>query len=78
MSDLPLNRPVSCLLELADIASESMGGTTGGLYCLMLRGAARYAPDWAMAWKSAMEVAQKYTPARIGFRTMVCVIFLYY
>lgn len=68
---LPVNRPQSCLLELAEIASERMGGTSGGIYSLMLRGAARAAPDWPAAWKEALETVKKYSPARKGCRTMM-------
>lgn len=48
-----------------------MGGTSGGIYSLMMRGASRYVPDWPAAWKEALETVKKYSPAREGCRTMV-------
>ncbi|XP_075227967.1 triokinase/FMN cyclase-like isoform X1 [Lycorma delicatula] len=71
LNSLPVNKPQSCFLELAQIASETMGGTSGGIYSLMLRGASRNVPDWTAAWKEALETVKKYSPAREGCRTMM-------
>lgn len=71
LNNLPVHRPTSCFLELAEIASETMGGTSGGIYSLLLRGAARMAPDWVLAFKEAIETVKKYSPAREGCRTLV-------
>lgn len=48
-----------------------MGGTSGGIYSLLLRGAARMAPDWPSAFREAVETVKKYSSARQGWRTMV-------
>ncbi|XP_075228371.1 PTS-dependent dihydroxyacetone kinase 1, dihydroxyacetone-binding subunit DhaK-like isoform X2 [Lycorma delicatula] len=71
LDELPCEKPGECFTKLADIASERMGGTSGSLYSLMLRGAARYVPDWLEAWKNALQTVKKYTPVKVGYRCMM-------
>lgn len=69
-----------CLHQLAKIAAEKMGGTSGAVYGLFLRGIASSlrgasASDWASAWKSGIDCILKYSSARLGDRTLVSPLF---
>lgn len=69
-----------CLHQLAKIAVEKMGGTSGAVYGLFLRGIASSlrgasASDWASAWKSGIDCILKYSSARLGDRTLVSPLF---
>ncbi|RZF41246.1 hypothetical protein LSTR_LSTR010474 [Laodelphax striatellus] len=74
LDTLPFNSPQACLVKVARLASECMGGTSGGLYSIMLRGAAREAPDWPKALQVAIDSLMQYSPARRGDRTYLDVL----
>nr|XP_018911123.1 PREDICTED: triokinase/FMN cyclase-like [Bemisia tabaci] len=76
---LKLESPIMCLHQLAKIAVEKMGGTSGAVYGLFLRGIASSlrgtsASDWASAWKSGIDCILKYSSARLGDRTLLDVL----
>ncbi|XP_022194079.2 triokinase/FMN cyclase [Nilaparvata lugens] len=71
VDNLALRRPVTCFVELANIASQTMGGTSGAIYSLLLRGASRHLLDWDKAWTEAVSTVTKYSTAKIGYRTML-------
>ncbi|RZF48997.1 hypothetical protein LSTR_LSTR016351 [Laodelphax striatellus] len=48
-----------------------MGGTSGAIYSLLLRGASRHLLDWEKAWTEAVNTVTKYSRAKIGYRTML-------
>ncbi|RZF41249.1 hypothetical protein LSTR_LSTR010477 [Laodelphax striatellus] len=70
LDTLAVRRPVTCFVELANIASLTMGGTSGAIYSLLLRGASRHLLDWEKAWTEAVNTVTKYSRAKIGYRTM--------
>ena len=82
---LPLSRPSSLLSELANIAEDKMGGTSGAIYSLMFTTAAaelskinsaeNWLKVWAQAWRAGIGGVMKYSKARLGDKTMV---FLYF
>lgn len=82
MSELPLSHPASLLRELANIAEDRMGGTSGALYSLMFTTAAtemskvftvkNWVDVWAQAWSAGLDGILKYSKAKLGDKTMVC------
>lgn len=74
---LPVAKVGVLLQRLSKMAQQEMGGTSGCVYSLLLLGAARNAQDWVTAWNGAVDMVRKYSPARIGYRTMVFLNFKY-
>jgi len=76
---------VATFAKLADLAEESMGGTSGALYSIFLHGATSWfrqhggkadgktagRQEHVAALQAGLEALQKVTPARIGDRTMM-------
>jgi len=76
---------VTTFAKLADLAEESMGGTSGALYSIFLHGATSWfreqgakadgrtvgKQEYVSALQAALVALQKVTPARIGDRTMM-------
>lgn len=72
---------VNSIVDIADIVEDSMGGTSGGLYCIYLSALASGIREskekqldlkaFAFASKSALDVLYKYTKARKGGRTLI-------
>lgn len=78
---------VTTFAKLADLAEESMGGTSGALYSIFLHGATSWFRERASsgaaegkaagkleyvgALQAALVALQKVTPARVGDRTMM-------
>lgn len=83
LDNLSLSHPVTLLSELANIAEEHMGGTSGALYCLVFTSGMkelalherkkdlRYI--WYCAFLSGLKCLEKYGKAKVGDRTMVCI-----
>ena len=75
---LSLAHPLALLQELADLA-ENMGGSSGGIYSILLTSAASAfqgkasveAEDWVRALRSGLEAVMLYGGASPGDRTMV-------
>ncbi|XP_039287798.1 PTS-dependent dihydroxyacetone kinase 1, dihydroxyacetone-binding subunit DhaK [Nilaparvata lugens] len=76
LNDLPFGWPNPCMLKLSNLASEEMGGMSGGLYSLMLKAAAQEAPDWPRCLQAAVNAVTHYTAAERGDGTMVTSIIL--
>jgi dihydroxyacetone kinase len=67
--------------ELANIAEERMGGTSGAIYSLMFTAAAAalssidntesWLKIWAQVWRAGMNGIMKYSKAEQGDKTMV-------
>ena len=78
LSSLSLAFPLSLLQELAGLA-ENMGGSSGGLYSILLTTAATAfqdkekleSRDWVEALRLGLEAVMKYGGARPGDRTMI-------
>ena len=78
LAGLSLAHPLALLQELASLA-ESMGGSSGGLYSILLTSAASAfqgkdsveAEDWVRALRSGLEAVMLYGGAAPGDRTMV-------
>jgi triose/dihydroxyacetone kinase / FAD-AMP lyase (cyclizing) len=78
---LPLSNAVSGILALASLVEDTMGGTSGALYSIYLsalaQGVARTHESKvtlsviAKAAEFALKALGKYTPARVGDRTLV-------
>lgn len=75
---------VGAFAKLADLAEESMGGTSGALYSIFLHGATSWFREqgdvqgkeagkeqFVQALKAALRALEKATPARVGDRTMM-------
>ncbi|XP_076183011.1 triokinase/FMN cyclase isoform X2 [Ptiloglossa arizonensis] len=79
-----LSHPSSVFSELAYIAEEEMGGTSGALYCLFFTSVATELASadaeedwlhiWARALRSGLNCLLKYGKAKPGYRSMVDVI----
>ncbi|EZA59458.1 triokinase/FMN cyclase [Ooceraea biroi] len=81
LDNLSLSHPVALLSEIANIAEEQMGGTSGALYCLFFTTGAkelalldqkkdlRYI--WYCAFLSGLKCLEKYGKAKAGDRTMI-------
>jgi len=78
MSTLTLGHPLALLQELASLA-ENMGGSSGGIYSILLTSAASAfqnkesieAEDWVKALRSGLDAVMLYGGARPGDRTMI-------
>jgi dihydroxyacetone kinase len=76
-----LSDGVNGIADIADLVEDSMGGTSGGLYCIFLSALAKGVRDTgsstldektiASASKAALESLFNYTKARKGDRTLV-------
>ncbi|XP_011869124.1 PREDICTED: bifunctional ATP-dependent dihydroxyacetone kinase/FAD-AMP lyase (cyclizing)-like isoform X2 [Vollenhovia emeryi] len=81
LDSLSLSHPAALLAEMADIAEERMGGTSGALYCLFFTTAAKTLTSfaqgedlrrvWHCAFRSGLNCLEKYGKARAGDRTMI-------
>ena len=80
MSRLPHAHPLALMHELASLA-ENMGGSSGGIYSILLTSAGRAFQDqvggevkpdaWVRALKYGLEAVMKYGGAAPGDRTMI-------
>ncbi|KAJ1728809.1 Dihydroxyacetone kinase 2 [Coemansia biformis] len=83
-TQLPLNDPPAALAHISSLVEDSMGGTSGIIYCLFLDGlaqqlrgldagaAAPLTPQlWGTAMLGALETLYQYTTARPGHRTLI-------
>lgn len=84
-TELPLNDPSAALARMSSLLEDSMGGTSGIIYCLFLDGLAQSMKDETKAgttalspkvWGKAMMQAlnntlYNYTSARPGHRTLI-------
>ena len=80
MPKLSLAHPLALMHELASLA-ENMGGSSGGIYSILLTSAGRAFQDqvggevepdaWVRALKYGLEAVMKYGGAAPGDRTMV-------
>ena len=80
-NSLPLSNAVSGILALAAIVEDTMGGTSGALYSIYLSALAQGVSTakeskvtlsvMAQAAEFALGALGKYTPARVGDRTLV-------
>jgi dihydroxyacetone kinase len=78
---LPLSNAVSGILALALLVEDTMGGTSGALYSIYLSALAQGVsqthsktislPAIAQAAHFALRALGKYTPARVGDRTLI-------
>jgi dihydroxyacetone kinase len=78
---LPLSNAVSGILALASLVEDTMGGTSGALYSIYLSALAQGVAQTheskvtlsiiAKAAGFALKALGKYTPARVGDRTLV-------
>lgn len=83
LSELSLSHPAALLSEIANIAEEHMGGTSGALYCLFFTSGAKEMAlceqgeelrcAWFRAFYSGLNCLEKYGKAKVGDRTMVCI-----
>ena len=80
-NSLPLSNAVSGILSLAALVEDTMGGTSGALYSIYLSALAQgiaqsnaskvTLPVFSKAASFALQALGKYTPARVGDRTLV-------
>ncbi|KAL1924590.1 uncharacterized protein VTP21DRAFT_4244 [Calcarisporiella thermophila] len=83
---LPITDAAGTLMFISDLLEESMGGTSGALYCIFLNSLAsnlrNFSSDandtkrvdnevWTKAIKGALDGLGAYTPARKGDRTLM-------
>lgn len=83
LDKLSLSHPAALLSEIADIAEERMGGTSGALYSLFFTTGAKTLASleheedmrrvWFSAFRSGLNCLEKYGKAKVGDRTMVCI-----
>ncbi|ORX96488.1 dihydroxyacetone kinase [Basidiobolus meristosporus CBS 931.73] len=77
--------PAATIMKISEIVEQTMGGTSGGLYCIFLDALANafrtsnsadlYAvKQWGTYLNSALASLQKYTTARVGHRTLMDVL----
>ncbi|KAK9688622.1 hypothetical protein K7432_014351 [Basidiobolus ranarum] len=77
--------PAATIMKLSEIVEQTMGGTSGGLYCIFLDALANafrtsdsddlYAlKQWGSYLNAALNSLQKYTTARVGHRTLMDVL----
>ncbi|XP_024878569.1 triokinase/FMN cyclase-like isoform X1 [Temnothorax curvispinosus] len=81
LDNLSLSHPAALLSEIADIAEERMGGTSGALYCLFFTTGAKTMASleqeedirrvWFCAFRSGLNCLEKYGKAKVGDRTMI-------
>lgn len=81
LDNLSLSHPATLLSEIADVAEERMGGTSGALYCLFFTTGAKTLVSlkqeedmrrvWFHAFHSGLNCLEKYGKAKVGDRTMV-------
>ncbi|XP_047488459.1 triokinase/FMN cyclase-like isoform X1 [Penaeus chinensis] len=82
LPDLPTAHPAALLASLGDVASVSMGGSSGGLYSILLTAAASHLAScpsegvsprarWAGALRKGVAAVGEYGGARAGDRTML-------
>jgi len=80
LDNLSLSHPAVLLSEIADVAEECMGGTSGALYCLFFTTGAKTLVSlkeedmrhvWFRAFQSGLNCLEKYGKAKVGDRTMV-------
>ncbi|XP_011497578.1 PREDICTED: bifunctional ATP-dependent dihydroxyacetone kinase/FAD-AMP lyase (cyclizing)-like [Ceratosolen solmsi marchali] len=82
---LIVSHPSSLMSELANIAEERMGGTSGALYSLMFTAAGSALSNsdnteswleiWARAWRAGINGIMKYSKAVPGDKTMIDVLY---
>ncbi|KAJ2005961.1 Dihydroxyacetone kinase 2 [Coemansia thaxteri] len=83
-TQLPLNDPAAALARISSIVEDSMGGTSGIIYCLFLDGLAQQIRSlnvadnasltpklWGQAMLGALDTLYQYTSARPGHRTLI-------
>ncbi len=80
-NSLPLSNAVAGILAIAAIVEDNMGGTSGALYSIYLSALAQGVAQsgessvslavMAKAAQFALTALGKYTPARVGDRTLV-------
>lgn len=83
LDNLCLSHPAALLSEIANIAEERMGGTSGALYCLFFTAGAKELAlskqgenlrhVWFCAFRNGLNCLEKYGKAKAGDRTMVCI-----
>lgn len=84
LTNLDKNSLSTAISQLSDIVEDSMGGTSGGLYSILLSGFSRglvktckdantpvTADIFAQSLEIALETLYKYTKARVGSSTMI-------
>ncbi|XP_043486849.1 triokinase/FMN cyclase-like [Polistes fuscatus] len=81
LTDLSFAYPSVLLTQIADIAEEIMGGSSGALYCLFLTTGAKellsfkenenITSAWSRTFRSALDSIIKYGKAKPGDRTML-------
>ncbi|XP_012223378.1 triokinase/FMN cyclase-like isoform X2 [Linepithema humile] len=85
LDELSLSHPVALLSEIANIAEECMGGTSGALYCLFFTTGAKeltlfkqsYSNKenlryiWFCTFRSGLNCLEKYGKAKAGNRSMI-------
>ncbi|KAJ8682575.1 hypothetical protein QAD02_018367 [Eretmocerus hayati] len=85
INDLDLEHPSLLLSQLAKIAEDRMGGTSGALYSLMFTAASaelskidKNRQDWSKIWaltcRAGLNGIMKYSKARLGDKTMIDVL----
>ncbi|XP_058808778.1 triokinase/FMN cyclase-like isoform X2 [Phymastichus coffea] len=84
IDQLSLFQPSSLLSELANIAEDRMGGTSGAIYSLMFTTAAaemsknekvdNWIKVWSVTWRAGINGITKYSKARLGDKTMIDVL----
>ncbi|KAJ1926058.1 Dihydroxyacetone kinase 2 [Tieghemiomyces parasiticus] len=82
---LDTKAPDHTIAAISELVEDSMGGTSGGLYCIMLDAVAAQIQgltseigndgltltQWAQCLTAALETLQRYTTARKGHRTLM-------
>ncbi|XP_012525510.1 triokinase/FMN cyclase isoform X2 [Monomorium pharaonis] len=81
LDNLSLSHPAALLTEIANIAEEHMGGTSGALYCLFFTTGAKVLASfeqeedirriWCYTFRSGLNCLEKYGKAKAGSRTMI-------
>ncbi|XP_014236373.1 triokinase/FMN cyclase-like [Trichogramma pretiosum] len=85
IDQLSLSHPATLLTEIASIAENRMGGTSGALYGLMFTTASasikkqilknnNWLQIWMEAWSAGIEGIKNYSAARLGDKTMIDVL----
>ncbi|KAJ1974889.1 dihydroxyacetone kinase Dak1 [Dimargaris verticillata] len=85
---IPLDpqQPDLTMAAISELVEDSMGGTSGGIYCIMLDALAAQLQSireeipndqgptlkqWATSLEAALETLEQYTTARVGHRTLM-------
>lgn len=81
LDNLSVSHPAALLTEIANIAEERMGGSSGALYCLFFTTSAKVLASfeqeedmrliWFNAFQSGLNCLEKYGKAKAGDRTMI-------